>query len=164
MTATTSRNHTLTDPIATIIMKKLFSTIILCGLLFTAFAQKAFKPIHFTSYMQTQKSLDFNGDKDGPEQHVSGMIQVNAKDSVFTISVDSQVALKLKILTIGDEFADGQYDKVVQLSCMDDAGKKYGIRIVRTKTSSYTYMKMYISPASTMIYQTYYCDYLKKLY
>ncbi|MDR3694603.1 hypothetical protein [Mucilaginibacter sp.] len=105
-------------------MKKISFTIVLSGIFFTAFAQKMFKPIHFTSYMQTQKSLDFNGDKDGPEQHVSGLIQVNAKDSLFTISVDTQVALKLKILTIGDEFADGQYDKVVQVSCMDDAGKK----------------------------------------
>ncbi len=114
--------------------------------------------------MQTQKSLDFNGDKDGPEQHISGLIQINAKDSVFNISVDAQTALTLKISRIDDEFNDGQYDKIVQLSCMDDAGKKYGVRIVRTKTSSYTYMKLYISPESTMIYQTYYCDYLKKLY
>jgi hypothetical protein len=145
-------------------MKKTFITIALTGILFSALAQKTFKPIHFTSYKQTQKSLDFNGDKDGPEQHVSGLIQVNAKDSVFTISVDDKVALTLKISKIDDEYNDGQYDKVVQLSCLDDAGKNYGIRIVRTKTSSYTYMKIYISPASTMIYQTYYCDYLKKLY
>ncbi len=145
-------------------MKKIFTTIILCGMLCTVFAQKEFKPIHFTSYKQTQKSLDFNGDKDGPEQHVSGLIQINAKDSVFTISVDAQTALTLKILKIDAEYNDGQYDKVVELSCADEAGKKYGIRIVRTKTSSYTYMKLYISPASTMIYATYYCDYLKKLF
>ena len=145
-------------------MKQLIFTICLSAILFTASAQKNFKPIHFTSYRQTQKSLNFDGDKDGPEQHVAGIIEINAKDSLITLTPESQTPIKYKITKIDDEYKDGEYDKVMFIFCTDEAGKSYSIKIDRTKTSSYKYMKVYFSPSSTMIYLTYYCDYLKNLY
>jgi hypothetical protein len=145
-------------------MKKIITTLALSFALATAFAQKSFKPIHFTSYRQTQKSLNFDGDKDGPEQRVAGAIDINAKDSLLTVSFDAQPSVKYKITKVDDEYNDGQYDKVIFIFCSDEAGKAYTFKIDRTKTSSYAYMKIYLSPSSTMIYFTFYCDYLKKLY
>ena len=143
-------------------MKKLFTTLVLSCIICTAFAQKTFKPIHFKSFMATQKSLDFNGDKNGREEFTPGIIEINVKDSVISIKPEGATPLKYKITAISEEDNDkSQCVKTIDVSCKDAMGAKCNARIERTSYSSTSFMKFYLS--YSMNYVTYYCDYLKKL-
>ncbi|MDR3694602.1 hypothetical protein [Mucilaginibacter sp.] len=65
-------------------MKKIITTIVLSGMLITAFAQKTFKPIHYTMIITGAN-----------RNATSGNIKVNLKDS--TIVIGENQAKKFKI-------------------------------------------------------------------
>ncbi len=145
-------------------MKKTIFTIILSSIICSAFAQQTFKPIHFTSMMETHwRPLDFNSESNGPDRRISGVININTTDSVILISPDQQPVLKYKIISITPEEEDkSARKKTINFTCKDSDGKECDTKIERVKSGSSPYMKVSVIYRASLM--AYFCDYVKKLY
>lgn len=141
-------------------MKKTITTIVLSITLCAAFAQKTFKPIHFTSYCDYTPSrlLDNIWERRGPLQQVTGVIEISPKDSVVSITPTGGSAERYKITSINDEvFYQSTNTKAVVIYYTNEDGKTRSFAISR-KGSTMEFVKY--NGGKTILYN---CDYLTEL-
>ncbi len=124
-------------------------------MLVTAFAQKTFKPIHYT--------MIFNGANKTAAQ---GEIKINLKDSTITVA-DSPVK-KFKIIAISPDENAIDENKVLQMwvdfLCDGSDGTSCTIRVVRAKEPNgvnILNVQLTYSSGDPVIYD---CDYMQEIY
>ncbi|BAU52438.1 hypothetical protein [Mucilaginibacter gotjawali] len=136
-------------------MKKIITTLILSGVFITAFAQKTFKPIHYTMIISGANKNAASGD-----------IKVNMKDS--TIIIGEGPAKKFKIEMMAPEQNALSDDKSLttwlSFLCNGSDSKSYTIMIARQQQPNGTKImnvQVNCDGADPVVYD---CDYLQELY
>jgi hypothetical protein len=136
-------------------MKKLITTLILSATLITAFAQKTFKPIHYTMIISGANKKATPGD-----------IKVNMKDS--TIIIGESPAKKSKIEMMAPEQNAMSDDKSLttwlSFLCDGSDSKSYTIMIARQQQPNGTKIlnvQVNSDGADPIVYD---CDYLQDPY
>lgn len=126
-------------------MKKVITTIALCTLLTTVFAQKKFNTIMFSKYYTTTGSpgmLDYGVfAKKGAASNLkmtetikSGTIDINIIDSIITIKTEGDTDKIFKMKNINEEEKDKYKTKRLSISCINKAGNQFNLKIIRDET------------------------------
>ena len=136
-------------------MKKILTTIVLSGMIITAFAQKTFKPIHYTMIISGANKNAASGD-----------IKVNMKDS--TIIIGEGPAKKFKIEMMAPEQNALSDDKSLttwlSFLCNSSDSRSYTIMIARQQQPNGTKImnvQVNCDGADPVVYD---CDYLQEPY
>ena len=136
-------------------MKKLITTLILSGILFTAFAQKTFKPIHYTMIIAGTNKTTTTGD-----------IKVNMKDSTITIGESPEKKFKIEMMAPEQNAMADDKSLTTWLSflCNGIDNKSYTIMIARQQQPNGTKVmnvQVNCDGADPIVYD---CDYLQEPY
>ncbi|WP_295668625.1 hypothetical protein [uncultured Mucilaginibacter sp.] len=136
-------------------MKKIITTLILSGLLITAFAQKTFKPIHYTMIITGANKNATSGD-----------IKVNMKDSTIVIGEDPAKKFKIEMMAPEQNALSDDKSLTTWLSflCNGSDSRSYTIMIARQQQPNGTkIMNVQVNTdgADPVVYD---CDYLQEPY
>jgi hypothetical protein len=145
-------------------MKKLLLTLVLSGIICSAFSQKVFKPISF--YEGGPSMLDygiFNIRKTpAPERKLSGLISI--KDSVITITAEIESNKSYKIKNILAETTEQYSHKKLSIYCTDPLGSLCIASIEREPANTTkNEMTVTITNANGSA-KSYTCKYLENLF
>ena len=145
----------------------ILTSIVACGIAFTANAGNHFKTIHYTSYWsETQKSgLDMeigSSPISSMSTWAAGDIIINTEDSTLSIGAKGATPEVYKLTRI-DEMLDDKNRSCqsVYLTVKNKEGADYSVSVERHY--DLRFVKVFFFPKGSDTYRVYGCDYLKKL-